>query len=63
MFINKSAINPQFFPGMNPMGLGSPWADAYIQPQQNEQYSVMFINIDPQKRKKYSVMFINLKTQ
>ena len=45
------------------MGLGSPWSDAYIQPQQNEQSSVVFINIDPQQKEKASVMFINLKTK
>ena len=26
------------------MGLGSPWPDAYLELQQKEQYSLMFIN-------------------
>ena len=30
---------------MNPMGLGTPWADAYLEPQQKERFSLMFINI------------------
>ena len=51
------------FPVINPMGLDSPWTDAYIQPPKNEQYSMMFINIDPQQKEKSSVMFINLKTK
>ena len=29
------------------MYLGSPWGGAYLEPQQKEQYSFMFINILP----------------
>ena len=29
------------------MGVSAPWADAYLEPQQKEQYFVMFINKFP----------------
>ena len=54
MFINQSPIIYQKFPGINLMGLGDPWADAYIEPQQKEQYSVMFINQSPTIHQKLS---------
>ena len=31
-------------PGINTMGLGDPWANSYLQYQQKEHYSVIFIN-------------------
>ena len=30
---------------MSPMGLGASWADAYVEPQQKKQSSLMFINL------------------
>ena len=29
------------------MGIGYPWDNYYLEPQQKEQYSVMFINKSP----------------
>ena len=31
------------------MGIGAPWDDAFIEPQQKQQSSVMFINLENQK--------------
>ena len=45
------------------MGLGSPWENAYIEPQQKEKSPLVFMNLEPQKRGKYSLVFINKKTQ
>ena len=42
------------------MGLGAPWADAYPDHQQKEQYYVMFINIETHQKEQYFVMFINI---
>ena len=33
---------------MNPMGIGDPWTDYYLEPQQKEQYYVMLINKSPE---------------
>ena len=40
------------WPGINPMGLGAPWEDAYPENQQKEQSSVIFINQLPKSYKK-----------
>ena len=41
------------------MSIGAPWTNAYLEYQQKEQYSVMFINIENQQKEQYFVMFIN----
>ena len=41
------------------MGIGNPWDDAYLEPQQKEESSMVFINIQPWQNKQSSVMFIN----
>ena len=41
------------------MSIGVPWTNAYLEYQQKEQYSVMFINIENQQKVQSSVMFIN----
>ena len=38
---------PKSCPGIDPMGRGASWADAFLEPQQKEQSSVMFINLFP----------------
>ena len=32
------------------MGIGAPWADTYLEPQQKEQSFVMFINLETQNK-------------
>ena len=36
--------NPPIFTGINPMDRIAPWANAYLEPQQKKQSSVMFLN-------------------
>ena len=46
MFVDQLSTINQFFIGIKPMGLGPPWVETYLEPQQQEQYPVMFINIE-----------------
>ena len=38
------------------MGLGAPWSDTYLEPQNKEQSSMMFINQLPKITKTISVI-------
>ena len=47
LLIDDYKLSPKYFPWINPMEVGAPWDDAYLEPQQKEQSYVMFINKSP----------------
>ena len=49
MFINLLSKTHQIFPGINPMYLGTPWGEAFIQPKKETIFCEVFKSVTPTK--------------